>query len=243
MKTFLRTLALTFAAAALMCGCGGESTTPDDPDVPDTPSTPDTPSEPTTYAVGDYYEKGFVKGIVVSTDEKGEHGLLVSLNESEAAWSYRYDDVMSGQPGTGAYNTGCVQKLSGWKEYYPAFANATSANIGALKDWFLPSMNELAHLYKAYTGHETNDTEQGTGSLDTVSPSATDMSEGEHKTWFNKCLTDHKGTGLSDVVYWSSSENGPSIAYAFDMKEGKTIDTPSDLDKKKVYTVRAMASF
>lgn len=245
MKTELRTFALTFAAAAFLCGCGKGSGEPDTPDGPDTPVDPVTPVEK-VYSVGDYYSKGFVKGIVISVD-KGEdgvqHGLIVSLNESEAAWAYRYDDVMSGQPGTGAYNTGCVQKLSGWKDYYPAFVDATSANVGALKDWFLPSMNELAKLYEAYTGHETNDTEQGTGSLQSASPKAARMSESDYKAKFNKTLTDNKGTALSDAIYWSSSESGPSIAYAFDMQSGKTVDTPSELDKKKVYKVRAMASF
>ena len=245
MKTELRTFALTFAAAAFLYGCGKGSGEPDTPDGPDTPVDPVTPVEK-VYSVGDYYSKGFVKGVVVSvsTDEDGkQHGLVVSLKESEAAWAYRNDDVMSGQPGTGAYNTGCVQKLSGWKDYYPAFVDATSENVGALKDWFLPSMNELAQLYKAYTGHEANDSEQGTGSLQSVSRQSVEMSEVEYKAKFNKSLTDNKGTALSDAIYWSSSESGPSIAYAFDMQSGKTVDIPSELDKKKVYKVRAMASF
>lgn len=234
MKRFSRYIMSAFAAAALLGGCGKS----DNPDTPDGPAPePDKPSETVTYSVGDLYSKGFVKGIVVSVDEKGEHGLIVSLSETEAAWSYRYDDVMSGQPGTGAYNTALVQKLDGWKDYYPAFVNATSQNVGALKDWFLPSMNELASLYKAWTGHETNDTEQGTGST------KAEMSEDEHKAWFDKCLTDNKGEAISGAVYWSSSESGPSIVYAFDMSTGTTVSTPSDLDKKKIHKVRAMASF
>ena len=48
---------------------------------------------------------------------------------------------------------------------------------------------------------------------------------------------------MEDKVYWSSSENGPSIAFAFDMGTGKSIDTPSDLDKRVKHMVRAMASF
>ena len=225
-----------FAMAAVLGSCG-KSDGPDTPVNPDPDPNPDKPSETVTYAVGDFYSKGFVKGIVVKVDEKGEHGLLVALSETEAAWSYRYDDVMSGQPGTGAYNTSLVQKLDGWKDYYPAFVNATSQNIGALKDWFLPSMNELASLYQAWTGHETNDTEEGTGST------KAGMSEEEHKAWFDKCLTDNKGEAISGTVYWSSSESGPSIVYAFDMSTGTTVSTPSDLDKKKIHKVRAMASF
>lgn len=229
MKTYFRLFTSVLAAAAVFSGCGKS-------DGPDTPPEPDQPAEK-TYSVGDYYENGFVKGVVISTDEKGEHGLVVSLNEYEAAWAYRSENVMDGQPGTGQYNTGCVRNLKDWKDYYPAFERATSANVGALKDWFLPSMNELASLYKAYTGHDANDVEQGTGST------KAQMSEEESKDWFNKCLADHKGTAVSDQIYWSSNELGPSIASAFDMRTGTSLDVPSDLDKRKVYKVRAMASF
>lgn len=235
MKRFHISFMAAVLAAVLFGGCGKSG----EPETPVTPGPDPEPEQPVekTYAVGDLYSKGFVKGIVASTDEKGEHGLLVSLQETETVWAYRYDDVMSGQPGTGAYNTSLVQKLDGWKEYYPAFANATSANIGALKNWFLPSMNELAALYKAYSGHESNDVEQGTGST------KAEMSESDRKAWFNKCLTDNGGIAISDATYWSSSESGPTIAYAFDMGTGTTVSTPSDLDKEKSHKVRAMASF
>lgn len=241
MKRFSKFITLTLAAVALLGGCG-KGNDPDDPKKPIDPTKPE-PGTPTvkTYAIGDYYEKGFVKGIVVSTDEKGEHGLIVSLKEFEGAWALRDENVMNGQPGTGAYNTGLVQKLDDWRNYYPAFERATSLNVGALKDWFLPSMNELAHLYKAYTGHETNDVDQGTGSTQSVK--SANASEDEMKAKFNKILTDNKGTALSDGIYWSSNESGPSIAYAFNMGSGSTITVPNDLEKKNKYRVRPMASF
>ena len=102
-------------------------------------------------------------------------------------------------------------------------------------------MNELAHLYKAYTGHETNDVDQGTGSTQSVK--SANASEDEMKAKFNKILTDNKGTALSDGIYWSSNESGPSIAYAFNMGSGSTITVPNDLEKKNKYRVRPMASF
>ena len=98
-------------------------------------------------------------------------------------------------------------------------------------------MNELSSLYKAYTGRDVNDVEQGTGST------KANMNENESKDWFNKCLADNKGAVISDQIYWSSNELGPSIASAFDMRAGASLDVPSDLDKRKVYRVRAMASF
>lgn len=232
MRTFLNYLTSLLAAAAVISGCGKS-------DIPDTPDIPPEPEQPTVkaYSVGDYYQKGFVMGVVVSVDEKGEHGLIVSLKEHEAAWAFRSDNVMDGQPGTGQYNTGRVREFKDWMDFYPAFERATLENVGALKDWFLPSMHELASLYKAYTGHDTNDVEQGAGST------KAGMSENESKDWFNKCLAGNKGTAISDQVYWSSNELGPSIASAFDMRTGTSLDVPSDLDKRKVYKVRAMASF
>lgn len=242
--TYLKYFLAVFAAAALFAGCSKNAETDQEP-VP-TPSEPPTPA----YKVGDLYTKGFVKGIVVSVDETGEHGLLVSLNQCEEVWSYKVEEAMGSLPGSGAYNTSCVQKLQDWKEYYPAFVEATKDNVGALKNWFLPSMNELAKLYSAYTGHETNDTEGGTGSLNSIrspktGPKAASGSseEQQRKDFFNKCLTDNGGDAMEDKVYWSSSENGPSIVFAFDMGTGKSIDTPSDLDKRVKHMVRAMASF
>ena len=65
MKNISRFITLTLAAVALLGGCGKSN----DPDT-QKPDEPDQPSAP-VYKVGDYYEQGFVKGIVVSVDEKG----------------------------------------------------------------------------------------------------------------------------------------------------------------------------
>lgn len=248
MKKSLRYIFTVLTAASLFWSCGKDEN-PQTPDNPDNPGkeepidpTPDKP-EVKVWKIGDFYSKGFVSGVVVSVDEQGEHGMVVSLKENEAAWAYRYEEAMGSLPGSGAYNTSCVLSLKDWREYYPAFNKATEDNVGVLKNWFLPSMNELAVLYKAYTGHEANDTEGGTGSLDSVKTKAGEGNEAAQKALINKSLTDNGGTALSDVVYWSSNEAGPSIAYAFDMATGKTVDIPSELDKKHIYKVRAMASF
>ncbi len=243
MRTYiLKHFTMALAAAALFAGCSKPVS--QDPGTPENPDKPGT-SEPETYAVGDLYEKGFVKGVVVSVDESGEHGYIVSLKQHEESWAYRYEEAMGSLPGSGSYNTACVQKLSGWKEYYPAFAKAAEDNVGVLKDWFLPSMSELAALYKGYTGHDADESEGGTGSLDSVKAKGDgkDGQEEQHKAFLNKCLTDNGGAALEDAVYWSSSESGPSIAYAFDMGTGKSVETPADLDKKQKHLVRAMASF
>lgn len=234
MRALIKIFFLIFSTVVLYSGCG-KCNALDEPSKPGEKPQP----EEKTYSVGDYYAKGFVKGIVVSTDDKGEHGMLVSLKEYDAAWSYRHDNVMDGQPSDGKYNTSLVQSIDGWKEYYPAFEKATSANVGSLKDWFLPSASEIASLYAAYTGEAPN---ESTGEeLDSYNK---ETSVGaSRKEWFNKCLTDNGGVAISVAIYWTSCEVGPSIAYAFDMASGKVLDVPSNMDKGKVYKVRAMASF
>ncbi|MDD7133070.1 MAG: hypothetical protein PUH74_01390 [Bacteroidales bacterium] len=41
---------------------------------------------------------------------------------------------MRSQPGSGSYNSGCVQEIRDWKEFYPAFVKACEDNVGALKN-------------------------------------------------------------------------------------------------------------
>lgn len=49
----------------------------------------------TTYEIGDYYENGFVKGIVIYIDSEGKSGTVVSFDETEAVWSYKYEEPMA----------------------------------------------------------------------------------------------------------------------------------------------------
>ena len=94
MKKFLLFTGV-FAMAAMLGGCG-KTPVPDTPD-PD-PDDPDVPAA--LYEVGDYYEKGFLKGIVFNVDETGEHGYILALDETVTVWSYKDENVMYGTPAT-----------------------------------------------------------------------------------------------------------------------------------------------
>ena len=65
---------MMLVAAGLMTGCGKDSE--------ETPTKPEDPIPPvtTTYEIGDYYENGFVKGIVIYIDSEGKSGTVVSLD-------------------------------------------------------------------------------------------------------------------------------------------------------------------
>ena len=59
---------MMLVAAGLMTGCGKDSEeTPTKPEDPGDPIPPVT----TTYEIGDYYENGFVKGIVIYIGKTG----------------------------------------------------------------------------------------------------------------------------------------------------------------------------
>ena len=140
---------MMLVAAGLMTGCGKDSEeTPTKPEDPGDPIPPVT----TTYEIGDYYENGFVKGIVIYIDSEGKSGTVVSLDETEAVWSYKYEEPMASFPQTGRYNTDCVYNMEGWRENYPGFLWCSEKDVMGVKNWYVPDQRELGLLYEAYSG-------------------------------------------------------------------------------------------
>lgn len=137
---------MMLVAAGLMTGCGKDSE--------ETPTKPEDPIPPvtTTYEIGDYYENGFVKGIVIYIDSEGKSGTVVSLDETEAIWSYKYEEPMASFPQTGRYNTDCVYNMEGWRENYPGFLWCSEKDVMGVKNWYVPDQRELGLLYEAYSG-------------------------------------------------------------------------------------------
>lgn len=226
---------------SLVC-CEKPQTSPDgdDSDGKEEPVTPDKP-KPETYKVGDFYSKGIVKGIVVSTDETGEHGSVVSLGETEDVWSYAAEEAMASQPRDGKYNSGCVWSMPSWQDNYPGFKWCSDMNVMSLRKWYVPSVDELFLLYTAYTGRLP---EPDGGDDDALSDGADALADdADVRDGFNARLTDAGGVPIADAVYWTSDEAGAGIAYAVDMRSGEVVMTPNDLDKKKKWRFRAMADF
>lgn len=84
----------------------------------------------TGWAVGDYYEVGNVKGVVVWVDESKEHGKIISLDEKVDIWA------------TGGYNTGAKSEEDG------------KGNTDKVKDInaelsAFPAFNGALHMVKA----------------------------------------------------------------------------------------------
>lgn len=232
MKKFLLFTGL-FAMAVMLGGCGKEPVPDPDPD----PDGPDVPAA--QYKVGDYYNEGLLKGIVFNVDETGEHGYILALDEKVAAWSYRDESVMNGVPATnGDYNCALVQLMPDWQEYYPGFLWAYSKNPFGLDNWYVPSSQEMALIYEAYTGQAP-----AAGDDEAVLSLAASDDAAANKAWFNGCLTSNGGTALDDILYWTSGEIGPTLAYVFDMSTGMNCLDQERIGKSNEYPFRAISRF
>lgn len=242
MKTRLFIL-LAFAVAAALCGCNDkESAQP----APDPEPEPEPSTE--TYAIGDYYEKGFLKGIVFQVDETGEHGYILSPDEIQTVWSYKNEETMSGFPSEdGMVNCKRIYAMTGWKENYPGFLWAYDMNVMGLENWYVPSGLEMSYLFKAYTGRDADPTDDDTVEASARSVQPADeppADEAGRKAWFNARITERGGTPLSDDIYWTSGEMGAAIAYPFDMRTGNYyIDASADTYKSNTYRFRAISKF
>lgn len=99
----------------------------------------------TGWSVGDYYEVGNVKGVVVWVDESKEHGKIISLDEKVALWA------------TGAYNTGAkseedgkgntdkVKDINAELSAFPAFKLCVAHGEG----WYFPAIMEVYYFLNA----------------------------------------------------------------------------------------------
>ena len=73
------------------------------------------------WAVGDYYEVGSVKGVVVWVDESKTHGKIISLDETVSLWSTN-DGITGAQSETdGKANTDKVKDLNAGFTAFPSF--------------------------------------------------------------------------------------------------------------------------
>ena len=124
-----------------------------------------------TYKVGDLYDVNGLKGIVVKVDDSGQHGLLMSLDDSPANWCYVnekkdkehksvYTDTEAFDENDGQKNMDAIEKYINetgitW-DYFPLMKWARELGDG----WYIPAKNELLDLVKAINGGDTQDTEK-----------------------------------------------------------------------------------
>lgn len=107
------------------------------------------------FKVGDIYNQGKVKGLVVDVDASGKHGLILSLKECEKDWladkslemetnAFFEDDGMRNMEAIARWVS---ENNQSW-EKFPLFAWARSLGEG----WYVPSRGELNRIWKNLNG-------------------------------------------------------------------------------------------
>lgn len=185
-----------------------------------------TPRELASYAVGDFYEYGGVKGIVYSLapESNGTRGMIVSLDETVCLWSPRFDDISEGENGEsdrsdGSVNMARVRLLTDWQRYYPGFAWVDEKNVDGMTGWYVPSYNELSALFAAYNGGGSGRDEQA-------------------RAAFNEKLVAHGGVAFETTNYWTSTQFDSEMSYTVKFSFGS-----EPVYKNVAYPMRAVHAF
>lgn len=185
-----------------------------------------TPRVLKSYAVGDYYDYGGVKGIVCEVDPQsnGTAGKIVSLDETVCAWSSRFDDITGGENGNsdrydGGANMNLIRQIADWKRIYIGFAWVDEKNVDGVTGWYVPSYNELTKVFEAYNGGGSGRNE-------------------EARAAFNEKLTAHGGVPFRQTEYWTSTQMDMDMAYAVKFSFGN-----GAVYKNEVHALRAVHTF
>ncbi|WP_418983538.1 DUF1566 domain-containing protein [Alistipes sp.] len=185
-----------------------------------------TPQALRSYAVGDLYDHGGVKGIVYALDEgsNGTSGMIVSLDETFCVWSPRFDDLSGGENGNGerydgSVNMERVRQITDWKRYYPGFAWVDEKNVDGVTGWYVPAYSELSKVFEVYNGGPSGRNE-------------------EARAAFNAKLVAAGGVAFETVPYWTSTQFDNEMSYAIKFSFGNEA-----LYKSEEHGMRAVHAF
>jgi len=199
------------------------------PAAPEQPSAPAPEYGQTTYAVGDYYERGAVRGVVCSVEEGGRHGLVLSLGETTTNWdTFKKPDFRA---------TGALDQHDGGKNMetiaryieanglswsdFPAFEWCRALGEG----WYLPAINEWLTIAFNFNGNDRTTFNR------------------QARNRMNDALKAHGGRKLDRMLYYfSSTEQDARMALTGHMAVEPPYVVP--LAKSGItYLVRAVHKF
>ena len=180
-----------------------------------------------TYAVGDYYDRDGVQGIVCMVSQEGRSGLVISLDQTSLAWCRdRNAGYVTGadSKADGALNMEALARFIereglAWEDF-PAFDWCRSKGEG----WYLPAVDEWLQIGFNYNGGTRMSKRRG------------------DRNRFNDALTAHGGRKMDRMAYYFSSTDS-SAAKAF--LSHLALDPPYvvELPKHSHWLVRAVHRF
>lgn len=148
----------------------------------------------TKWAVGDYYEVGNVKGVVVWVDESKEHGKIISLDEKVDIWATGGYNTGAKSEEDGKGNTDKVKDLNAELSAYPAFKWCVAHGEG----WYFPAILEVYYFLNAKaTVNPTLEAHNGTKISDFYW-SSTEGEEDETAALYGYLKSDGTATSWSD---------------------------------------------
>lgn len=148
----------------------------------------------TEWAVGDYYEVGSVKGVVVWVDESKEHGKIISLDEKVALWATGGYNTGAKSEEDGKGNTDKVKDLNAELSAFPAFKWCVAHGEG----WYFPAILEVYYFLNAKeTVNSTLEAHNGTKISDFYW-SSTEGEEDETAALYGYLKSDGTATSYSD---------------------------------------------
>lgn len=150
----------------------------------------------TGWAVGDYYEVGNVKGVVVWVDESKEHGKIISLDEKVDIWATGGYNTGAKSEEDGKGNTDKVKDINAELSAFPAFKWCVAHGEG----WYFPAILEVYYFLNAKaTVNPTLEAHNGTKINDRVCYwSSTEGEEDETAALFGYLKSDGTATSWSD---------------------------------------------
>ena len=183
----------------------------------------------TTYAVGDYYECGAVRGVVCSVEEGGRHGLVLSLGETTTNWdTFKKPDFRATgalDQHDGAKNMETIARYIeanglSWSDF-PAFDWCRALGEG----WYLPAIDEWLTIAFNFNGNDRTTFNR------------------QARNRMNEALKSHGGRKLDRMLYYfSSTEQDARMALTGHM----AIEPPYVVPLAKsgiTYLVRAVHKF
>ena len=165
----------------------------------------------TEWAVGDYYEVGSVKGVVVWVDESKEHGKIISLDEKVALWATGGYNTGAKSEEDGKGNTDKVKDINAELSAFPAFKWCVAHGEG----WYFPAIMEVYYFLNAKeTVNSTLEAHNGTKISDFYW-SSTEGEEDETAALYGYLKSDGTATSYGDFKENPESDTLVRAMYQF----------------------------